>query len=384
MRLLVVAPYCIVPAETGGPIRVNELARGVSAWGIAVTVAMPITFKQPLRMRINDHLMLRVIPYPFLLPLLLTNKPFCYNYLMSLHPGYGTLLKRTIKNNDIIQFEGASFGDLVNSVPRDKIVVYNAHNVEADYETGESRVKWARSISVKRIRLLEEKLTRRADLILTCSQQDSERLSKFYKIAIDKCMVIPNGIHLHRTTTPLTRLHIMQKFPGLLDFPQRAIFTGSNVAHNREAVRFILESLAPALRAKCAFLIKGQCGRPFRHRMPDNVFYDPVPGTAGPYAGVCTVALNPVTLGSGTSLKVLDYLVHHIPVLSTKFGMRGFEDLMDFATVSYPEDFITHLRSEFITQPPKIEALEKYDWKTISKKLKNVYHSLVEDRVPCA
>ena len=40
----------------------------------------------------------------------------------------------------------------------------------------------------------------------------------------------------------------------------------------------------------------------------------------------CFLALNPVTEGSGRNLKMVDYLAHGLPVLSTPIGVRGFED----------------------------------------------------------
>jgi glycosyltransferase involved in cell wall biosynthesis len=38
---------------------------------------------------------------------------------------------------------------------------------------------------------------------------------------------------------------------------------------------------------------------------------------------VADVALNPVTVGSGTNLKMLDYFASGIPVIATSFGARG-------------------------------------------------------------
>jgi len=376
MKLLIITPYCIVPSNTGGQIRVYELAQGVSQLGISTTVAMPITFTQVSRIQVNNRLTLRVTPYPFILPLLFTDKPFSYNFLMSFHPGYTALLKRFIKTNDIIQFEGASFGDLAGAIPNDKIVIYDAHNVESDYETGEGRGKWTRSKSVKRIQLLEKKLTCRADRILTCSKKNSERMSELYKISADKCVVVPNGIHVNQGSPRLTEKQVMGKFPAFLNFQHRAIFSGSDVAHNRAAVEFIMKSLAPTLRTECAFLFKGQCGNRFKHQKADNLFFDPTPGNVGPYADICTVAVNPVTQGSGTSLKVLDFLAHGLPVVSTEFGMRGFEDLKKHVTLVEQDSFSEALRRRHVFHPQIKMELKKFSWSSIVKSLYETYHSI--------
>jgi glycosyltransferase involved in cell wall biosynthesis len=369
LKLLVFTPYCIYPAKTGGPIRVFELVHGLSKQRISVTVVMPITPAQFTNRKINENLFLKVVQYPFLLPFLFTGKPFSYNYLMSLHPGYHFFLKKYFKTNDIIQFEGTSFGDLVDYIPSNKIVVYDAHNVEYDYEQFESRFPRITKISTRRIHKLENKLVQRADKILTCSSKDAQRLSQLYGVEEKKCTTIPNGIHLHKDSPRITTEQIRERFPGFLDFPQRAIFSGSDVPHNREAVSFLIESVAPQLNKECAFIIKGQCGNSFKNSRSENIFLDPIPGNVAPYADACTVALNPVMQGSGTSLKVLDYLVYGLPVISTEFGMRGFEDLEKYVMLAKPEDFVFAIKKEQKFVPKIYRMLDKYSWTSITKTL---------------
>ena len=55
----------------------------------------------------------------------------------------------------------------------------------------------------------------------------------------------------------------------------------------------------------------------------------------------CFLALNPVTEGSGRNLKMVDYLAHGLPVLSTPIGVRGFEDydILDSIVICEPDEF---------------------------------------------
>jgi len=378
MKLLIITPYCIVPAVTGGQIRVFELARSVSQLGIRTTIAMPLTFNQISHVTIHSNLLLRPVPYPFILPLLFTDKPFSYNFLISLHPGYAKLLKKWIKTHDIIQFEGASFGDLTDTIPKDKIVVYDAHNVEFDYESGEGRSKWARSIAKKRIGSFEQKLVQRANQILTCSERDSERLAERYKKPLEKCCIVPNGIHLNKQSQQFNTKQMIKKFPGFLNFKKRAIFSGSNVAHNRVAVKFIVEDLAPKVQKEWAFLIRGPCGNPFKNQKVKNLFFDRTPGNVTPFADVCTAAVNPITQGSGTSLKVLDFLASGLPVISTNFGMRGFEDLKKYVTIANLNQFGEALKNPLTYHPIIKKKLAKYEWTSIGKNLYNIYSSIMK------
>ncbi len=372
-RVLMLAPYRITPADTGGKIRVFELARGVSENNIQVTVLMPMSPAKYTRTDINKRMAIEVFPYPFVLPFLFTGKPFSYSYLISLHPGLRYLMKRFFESFDIIQFEGVSFAGLLDHISRSKKIVYDAHNVEYDYARSETNRPWVRNISVQRIRRLEQKITQRADRILTCSSNDAERLTELYDIRPDKCTVIPNGIHLRKGSPALSNEDVGRKFPRLMDFPQRAIFSGSDVAHNRAAVRFLIESVAPRLEKECAFVIKGQCGNHFREHARENVFFDGEFGNVGPYAEACTVALNPVMQGSGTSLKVLDYLAHGLPVVSTEFGMRGFDDLKRLVTLAEPDEFAAALQRKTLFSAEILSNIEKYSWGSIAAHLSEIY-----------
>ena len=57
------------------------------------------------------------------------------------------------------------------------------------------------------------------------------------------------------------------------------------------------------------------------------------------------LALNPVTEGSGRNLKMIDYLAHGLPILSTPIGIRGFEDfnISNSIIVSEPDQFGTNI-----------------------------------------
>jgi len=255
--------------------------------------------------------------------------------------------------------------------------VYDAHNVEYDYARSEARRPWVRRLSSKRVYRLERKIARRADGILTCSHADAERIADLYDVARDTLTVAPNGIHLNKETARITRMQAVERFPGLMEFPARAIFSGSDVEHNRAAVRFLVESLAPQLPGQCAFVIKGQCAERFTHCRLDNVFLDPGPGNAGTYADICTVAVNPVTQGSGTSLKVLDYLAHGLPLISTRFGMRGYEDLETFVTLAEPDQFTDALRRNQSLSEGANKVIERYTWGGIAESVSNVYRCLV-------
>jgi hypothetical protein len=134
-----------------------------------------------------------------------------------------------------------------------------------------------------------------------------------------------------------------------------------------------MESIATKLRRQCAFVLKGQCSKRFQNHKLENVFLDPVPGNVSSYSKICTVALNPIFQGSGTSLKVLDYLANGLPVITTEFGMRGYEDLKSFVTLSDENSFAQKILEKPKFLPATLDAIRKYTWESAVTTLKNIY-----------
>jgi hypothetical protein len=316
------------------------------------------------------------IKYPFRLPYCLTGKPFPYHFIVSFHPGYRLVIRKYLAAFDVYQFEHANFADLLDGIAPEKPVVYNAHNVEYDHVTSECFAKWAKAITAKRIYSLERKVIQRCARVLACSENDKKRFMQLYAARGEEIEVISNGIKEIAVGNGAWGAPDPGMFPGLSKFRQRGLFAGSDSAHNRIAVKYILTDLAPRLRQECAFVIKGACGRRFQRHWSSNVFIDPEGSNIESYANVCTVALNPITQGGGTNLKILDYLCHGLPIVSTEFGMRGYDDLRNFVSICELNDFPGELRKEQRFRSEAIKVLERYLWRNSALKIKSIYSSL--------
>jgi hypothetical protein len=158
-------------------------------------------------------------------------------------------------------------------------------------------------------------------------------------------------------------------------FARRAVFSGSDVMHNRTAVRAILTQIAPAFEREIEFVIVGPCAHRFRDQGGPNVRLDPH-GDLSRYARPGTVGLNTVVAGSGSSLKLLQYLAYDLPVVSTPFGMRGFPDLAPWVVTADLHDFADALRRE-LPAPHGVRArLARYEWKSVAQGALRVYEAL--------
>ena len=372
-RLLVVVPYPLFPPSTGGKIRVYRLALELTNNGFEVTILTP--FKPGQVQFRHPDLKLKQVPYPFLGPLLFTDRPFPYGYLVSMHPGFGFGLRRFIRSFDAVMFEHVFFADLVSYVKPGTPIFLNSHNVEFDYVKAECRNRLVGRIAGERTRRLEGDLINAANRIFTCSHEDNERLEEVYEVDSKKLVVIPNGIEKIYEPGEATSNTLEAQFPGLSRYPRRAIFSGSNVDHNRRAVRYILKHLAPALKDKVAFVIHGECGQRFPHRQVENVYFDLSFEKFDRYQHQGFIGLNPVWTGSGTNLKLINYLTHGLQVLSTPFGMRGYSAFWPHVTVGEMEDFAQILERNPHAPPPPKALLEQYLWSRVGAAMSDVIHA---------
>ena len=220
----------------------------------------------------------------------------------------------------------------------------------------------------------------RASHVFACCERDQRRFGELYGVTKDRVSVIPNGIDLATADTPGAG-HADGPRPtrARSSLPRRALFTGGAVVHNHAAVRALLTRVAPALEREVEFVIVGACARRFRRHRAPNVVLDP-DGDISQYVRPGTIGLNSVEKGSGTSLKLLHYLAHGLPVLSTPFGLRGFEEFSPWVTTANLDAFPDTLRRELPAPHGLREKLARYEWHRIAGEALGIYEGLAATR----
>lgn len=381
LRLIQVAPYPLLPISSGGKARIVQLARALCAHGIEVTIVAPYHVTQRRDLARREPFTLRQVPYaPFVLPYLVTDRPFPYGALVSFHPGYRSLLPVSLDSFDVCQIDHPAFVDLARSLPPTVPVVYGSQNVEFDYVSSECRSDLVRRLAGGRMRTLEAELTGRAEHVFASTDGDARRFQELYGVAPERLTVLPNGIDLAAIDRE-RELRGTRAAYRATGSRRRAIFAGSDVAHNRAVVAFIASQLAPALADRMEFVIIGPCARAARRPLPSNMQLMP-DGDVADFAGTDVVALNPVTSGSGSSMKLLHYLACDLPVLSTPFGVRGFDDLRPWVSTAELADFAGALRGEITLPPGHRERLEHYEWHAVAGRAVRAYSELVPPNQP--
>lgn len=214
------------------------------------------------------------------------------------------------------------------AVQQRQLLVYDAHNVESEIKRrllGDSPA--ARTIC-NAVDRAEGALCRAADLVLACSHEDRMALAQIYALPFGKVRVWPNGVAVGAVTPadPAARADARRAL-GLGSAPL-AIFIGGHYPPNIRAGEFIRDRLAPACPAT-TFAILGDAGAaltqdgdsplPSTLRVTGRID----DGAKRLWLHAADIGINPMFEGSGTNVKMFDYMAAALPVVSTPFGARG-------------------------------------------------------------
>ncbi len=203
-----------------------------------------------------------------------------------------------------------------------QLVVYDSQNVESVLRTSLHDDLPQAEALLQHIAEIECQLVREADLTLTCSHDDRDTFARLYGADWMRLRVAPNGIFAFNQGIPddAERMALKHGFGVEGDC---VIFLGSNYAPNNNAAEFIANTLATALPRTTFVLLGGCCNT--LGLLPPNVRAIGIVDeeTKGKWMRASDVALNPLASGSGTSIKMFDFMAAGVPVLTTEIGARG-------------------------------------------------------------
>ena len=201
------------------------------------------------------------------------------------------------------------------------------------YERNPLRLAYA-WLEARKLRGWENRATRRADVVLTCSEVDR---AIFQRLAPDTpSLVAPNVVDVDKydAARPMKENRIL--YTGGMDWYP-----------NRDAVEYFVRQILPSIRASVRgvrFVIAGRNPPDtFRRSFADLGDVD-FTGTVGDMreeiakAAVCVV---PLRIGSGTRLKILEAAAMAKPVVSTSVGAEGlnFRNGREIILADKPEPF---------------------------------------------
>ena len=200
-------------------------------------------------------------------------------------------------------------------------IIYDAHNVE--FKLHREILTAAAPQLLSEISRVEQAACQDSQLIITCSQQDADALAALYNVYPSKFKVVPNGAEITKRLLTSRISYVNNKVSQEIEHPL-ALFIGSYHVPNINAAQHIL-TMAQKL-PNIQFRLLGSLCRAFHKRqLPANVEMSGIVTEAEKNKMLCTadVALNPVLSGSGTNIKMFDYMAAGIPIITTEYGARG-------------------------------------------------------------
>ncbi|MEM1082948.1 MAG: glycosyltransferase family 4 protein [Verrucomicrobiota bacterium] len=214
-------------------------------------------------------------------------------------------------------------------------VVFDAHNVEAtlraemDKASSERkaslRSRFSNGLLARRLMLEERRAVRESDLVWACSDLDSSIINREYG---KPATTVPNGVNVDA----YQRTGLEAKAEDWESRPLTLVFLGSYSYYpNEEAAMRLIEGVMPRVRESHPDAKLILIGRdPTRGMLEASEGDDSIVVTGGvpsvlPYlkgAGIVTI---PLSLGSGTRLKILEAFAAGAPVVSTAKGCEGLD-----------------------------------------------------------
>jgi polysaccharide biosynthesis protein PslH len=172
--------------------------------------------------------------------------------------------------------------------------------------------------TVHQLEELQHAALRSCDLVWTCTDRDQQILVAAFRLFAGKVQVVPNAVHVSEHTLPTSNV------------PLRVVFIGKlNYLPCVQASRFIIDELAPALKVDRPRLHIALVGA----QPPEDILADAIragvevvadPPDVSPY-WERSILVVPLTIGSGSRLKIIEAFAHHCPVVTSAKGIEGIE-----------------------------------------------------------
>ncbi len=313
-------------------------------------------------------------------------------------PDYLRQLREATRSADVVILAEPYLLPALDHAGIDLPFVYDAFNVEADLKASVLPGTAAGAGVLERVIGVETDAARRAAVITACSAEDAARLAALVGRPGSDAVVVANGTDCAATTPVdpavrrrrgerwLARYRTLDHRTGAVE--ALAVFFGSWHPPNLDAARRIVDEVAPAV-PEVLFLLGGRHGDAFATRTtPPNVV---LAGRISDRSrdtllGAAHLALNPMATGSGTNLKVLEYLAAGVPVVTTGFGIRGL-DLTngEHLLVGAPDQLDGAIRT-LLADPVGASARaragrarveEGYDWPRLGDRLAEIIGGVV-------
>lgn len=405
-KVVVLATFSVFPARYGGPLRAWHLYRDLSSrfdveflclgssWATSGDRQLQPGLIQRVVYRSDDH---QREAQKWAAEVGTDVSDIIAGQLSDNSPDFMTQARRSLADADLVLLAEPYLVEIAEQLAPDVPFIYDSYNCEADLKTELLAGRPRGEELVDRVVDIEGRAVRAAVLRTACSELDAERIGERYGTRPETFLVVPNGVDVASTrfTTGDERRRNNERFLDRYISTGRppargvALFVGSYHPPNIDAARRVVRVASDV--PDVLFVMCGDHVRALpRMGGPPNVVLAGIVSdlVKSQLLRSATVALNPMTQGSGTNLKLVEYLAAGVPVVSTPFGVRGLPiDHGVHAVLAEPQDFASavdragthHVDEELDAMAVEGRKLveEMYDWKQISTVLGDAMEALL-------
>lgn len=313
---------------------------------------------------------------------------------IELTPAYLTALRRAARDADVVIVAEPYLLPALDAAGIELPYVYDAFNVETTLKAEALPPSPGRRAVLDAVEAVELRAASGAALITACSAEDARTLTTMAGRPTADAVVVPNGTDCSALTPPspearrragerwIRAFHEVRPASARVD--TLAVFFGSWHPPNLMAAEIVMQVADRA--PEVLFLLGGRHGEAFAaHRPPPNVVFAGGISEAAKRTLLATahVAINPMASGSGTNLKIIEYLAAGVPVVTSAVGARGLEArsgehllIADDLPAGLAEVRRDPDAAAERARAGRALAEERYDWERLGDRLLEVVRSI--------
>ena len=383
-KIVVTITFSIFPPQNGGQARVfglyKNLAKNYDIEIIALGAASEFARKQTIAPGLTEIVIPKSLEHEQKEMELSarTGIPITDIGMMLYHkltPGYMEAVQKSALDAEYIIVCHPYTYEIVKKTCPNKKIAYEAQDVEYLIKKEMLKDNEYNAEILQQLYDLEKQCCIDSKFIMTCSESDKKTLAQLYEVSTDKILTVPNGvdceeikfINVEKRKANKERLNIMDKTIG--------VFMGSWHKPNLDAAEKII-NIAPQCPNTIFLLMGSQCAYFKNYNLPTNV------GLLGLISeeemdrvfSAVDFALNPMESGSGTNLKMFDYMARGLPIITTEFGTRGIKnkELFLVSDVEHMVEIINGFNLDECSiriDEARKYVVEAFDWSIISRKV---------------
>lgn len=299
-------------------------------------------------------------------------------YLYDKTPRFSNVLKSSINTSEVVFIERPYLFYEVRKYLNGRSLFQRSQNIEYFFRKSTIPESEGANKILADLYELEKVCCECSDINFACSSNDLETMYSMYGVPKEKLRLCSNGVACEDNpfVSVADRIRLKKKYA--LANEKIAIFIGGGHKPNMEACETILK-IAPFCK-ETKFIFAGNvCNELMKRARPENTALLGLitEETRRFLFSVADVALNPMYSGSGSNIKMFDYMAMGVPIISTRFGARGISDISTFHIADSLEELISAINNfcgekEETVRRARTLIESQYDWEVLAEGVREI------------